>query len=87
MRLIREDPTTSNTTGQRHYPIHPTQATPHRNPITTPSSSQVQSICRLVVRRSARMAAVALMAILRLQVGVGVDGGWGWLWGSGFRFF
>lgn len=43
----------------------------------------VQSICRLVVRRSARMAAVALMAILRLQgwleaprrLVVAVDGG------------
>lgn len=43
----------------------------------------VQSICRLVVRRSARMAAIALVAILRLQgwmdaprrIVVAVDGG------------
>ncbi|KIY99972.1 hexokinase [Monoraphidium neglectum] len=43
----------------------------------------VQSVCRLVVRRSARMAAIALVAILRLQgwldaprrIVVAVDGG------------
>lgn len=44
---------------------------------------QVQSICRLVVRRSARMAAALLVAVLRLQgwmdsprrLVVAVDGG------------
>jgi hypothetical protein len=57
-------------------PCQQPPTSPQTTPLNPPFSiRQVQSVCRLVVRRSARMAATALLAILRLQVsGVGWGG-------------